>query len=144
MKVIIAGCRTLAVSSGGGLNPNLGNLEEVIRASRFPVSEVVSGTADGADRLGELWAATHGIAVKRFYPDWAGLGKKAGPVRNGQMVAYADALIALWDGVSRGTADILQQAGRKMASHPFLIFVHRLDDPILPSLADRKLSWLTN
>jgi hypothetical protein len=68
------------------------------------VTQVVSGTARGVDRLGERWAREHGIRVTRFQPDWLNHGKSAGFRRNQEMADYADALIALWDGQSRGTA----------------------------------------
>lgn len=85
MKVIIAGTRL-------GCPYKL--LCDVIDDSGFEITEVVSGTAKGVDRLGEYWAAQHGIPIKQFYPDW-GAGKKAGIVRNMHMGTYADALIAI-------------------------------------------------
>jgi hypothetical protein len=74
------------------------------------VTEVVCGDATGADSLGERWANAKGIPVKHFPADWDGLGKKAGLVRNGQMAAYGTALLAFWDGRSRGTADMIEKA----------------------------------
>ncbi|MOA29428.1 hypothetical protein D3C78_1504400 [compost metagenome] len=53
------------------------------------------------------------MGVKRFIPDWDGLGKKAGHVRNREMGDYADALVALWDGTSKGTAGMVEYAKKK-------------------------------
>ena len=71
---------------------------------------IVSGTARGADQLGERYAAERGYQVERFPADWENDGKAAGPIRNAQMAAYADALVAFWDGRSRGTKDMIERA----------------------------------
>jgi hypothetical protein len=77
------------------------------------ITEVVSGGARGVDRLGEQWAKESNIPIKQFIPDWDGLGKKAGHVRNREMGDYADALIALWDGESKGTKGMIEYAQKK-------------------------------
>ena len=71
---------------------------------------IVSGTARGADRQGERYAAERGYRVERFPADWDRDGIAAGPIRNGQMAAHADALVAFWDGKSRGTRDMIEKA----------------------------------
>lgn len=50
--------------------------------------EVVSGHADGADTLGELYAKKHNINLKTFPADWSNYGRAAGPIRNKQMIDY--------------------------------------------------------
>ena len=77
------------------------------------ITQVVSGTARGVDRLGERWAREHGIRVARFPADWLNHGTSAGFRRNQEMANYADALIALWDGQSRGTANMIDLARRR-------------------------------
>ena len=78
--------------------------------------EIISGTARGADKLGEQFAKEFGLKVKRFIPDWNGLGKRAGYVRNAEMAKYAvqdnnfGVLIAFWDGVSKGTKHMIDLA----------------------------------
>ncbi len=74
----------------------------------LPITEVVSGGAKGADEFGEAWAASRGVPVERFPADWAAYGKAAGPMRNAEMAAYADALIAFPGG--RGTASMINLA----------------------------------
>lgn len=102
MKVIIAGSRTIR---------NYYEVSQAIQDSGFKVTEVVSGGAAGVDLLGEEWARYNGyIPVRRFPADWTKHGKAAGPIRNGEMAAYADALIEIHDGESRGTADMIRQA----------------------------------
>lgn len=104
MKVIIAGSRTI------------GSLEEVvaaIKASGFDITEVVCGGAQGVDQLGKFWAYNAGIPTKQFNAHWNEHGKAAGPIRNREMAAYADALILVWDGQSKGSANMLAEAERK-------------------------------
>ena len=74
---------------------------------------IISGTARGADTLGERYAQERGYAVERFPADWEHAGKSAGFIRNAQMASIADALIAFWDGQSRGTAHMIDQARQK-------------------------------
>ena len=74
--------------------------------------EIVSGTAAGADTLGERYAEEKGYPVKRFPADWKRYGRGAGYKRNAQMAAYADALIAFYAG-SSGTKHMIETATKK-------------------------------
>ena len=75
--------------------------------------EIVCGKARGADTLGETWAKKSHVGVKYFPADWDRYGKSAGYRRNGEMAEYGDALIAFWDGVSKGTAHMINLATEK-------------------------------
>lgn len=72
----------------------------------WKVSEIVSGRANGVDKLGEQLAILEGIPVKHFLPDWS-KGKRAGFVRNVEMAHYADRLLAIWDKNSTGTRHMI-------------------------------------
>lgn len=74
---------------------------------------VVSGGARGADLYGEMFARMSGIPVARFPADWAKHGRAAGPIRNAEMAEYADALLAFWDGESRGTKNMIETMRRE-------------------------------
>lgn len=74
------------------------------------VYEIVSGGAEGVDQFGERWAEEYDCDVTRFEPDWEEYGNAAGPIRNGQMAKYADKLVAVWDGESAGTRDMIDKA----------------------------------
>jgi hypothetical protein len=74
---------------------------------------VISGHASGADSLGEKFAADHNLQCELFPADWEHHGKAAGPIRNAKMAEVADALIAFWDGQSRGTKSMIDLAKRK-------------------------------
>lgn len=102
MRVIIAG--------GRDIKRSVGLIYKAVNKSGFDIGEVVSGCANGVDTLGEEFAALQGIPVKQFPADWVRYGKSAGYIRNRQMAEYADALIAVWDGQSRGTANMIKTA----------------------------------
>jgi hypothetical protein len=72
----------------------------------YPISEVVSGCADGVDHIGICWAKVNKIPIKRFpvtKADWNKHGKSAGHIRNRAMGDYADRLVAFWDYRTPGT-----------------------------------------
>ena len=73
-------------------------------------STIVSGGAPGVDSAAEQAAVTRGLKTLIFPADWDGLGRKAGPIRNSQIVAHADRLVAFWDGDSHGTVNAVLQA----------------------------------
>ena len=89
----------------------------------IPNMEIVSGTANGADKLGERYAKEYGIKVKQFPADWDLYGKSAGYKRNEQMAIYAKenngVLIAFWDKVSKGTGYMINLAKK----HGLRVFV---------------------
>jgi hypothetical protein len=74
---------------------------------------IVSGTAKGADQLGERYAKDRGYKVERYPADWDKYGKSAGYLRNAQMADNAEALVAFWDGESRGTRHMIDLAEEK-------------------------------
>ena len=115
MKVIIAGSRTITDCT---------IVSEAISKAGFDITEIVSGGAVGVDRCGEWYAAHHNIPIKRFLADWRRYGRKAGPIRNGQMADYADALVAVWDGASTGTKNMIELAER----NGLKVFVHNANE----------------
>lgn len=106
MKLIIAGTRTF---------DNYKLLKESVlkNVNISDIEEIVSGTAKGADSLGELFAFENDIPVKRFPANWDKYGKSAGYRRNVEMAEYGDTLIAFWDGVSKGTLHMINIAKNK-------------------------------
>lgn len=73
---------------------------------------VISGTAKGADSLGEMYAKDRGYEVERYPADWDTFGKRAGYIRNAKMADIGDALIAFWNG-SAGTGHMIDLAKQK-------------------------------
>ena len=68
---------------------------------------VISGGARGADKLAERYAKEKGIDCRVIEADWGRLGKKAGYLRNKVMREEGQALLAFWDGQSRGTSHMI-------------------------------------
>ena len=71
---------------------------------------IVSGHAKGADALGEHYAVEENLKVRLFPADWDTYGKAAGYRRNVQMADFSEALIAFWDGESKGTKHMIDIA----------------------------------
>lgn len=109
MKLIIAGSRRIEVSSYC-IRDILINYDidcTVIESEVLDViTEIVSGGADGIDRCGEKLASKYHIPLKKFPTGWETHGKAAVPIRNRQMAEYADALLLIWDGESKGSANM--------------------------------------
>jgi hypothetical protein len=106
MKVIIAGSR------------NFNDYDKLFQVCTRTLLnkneiEIVSGTANGADKLGEKFAIDNGYSLKKFPANWEKFGIKAGSKRNAEMGEYADGLIAFWDGKSKGTKNMIALAKRK-------------------------------
>ena len=101
MKVIIAGSRGIT------------DYHEVIWAMQgayfhsIDPTEIVCGEARGVDKLGKRYGNDRHLPVTSFYPEWDKFGLSAGNIRNIQMGNYADALVAIWDGSSRGTKQMI-------------------------------------
>ncbi len=77
---------------------------------RKPITCIVSGGAKGADSLGEKWAKENNIETLIFIPEWDKYGKKAGFLRNEDIIKNSDAVVAIWDEVSKGTAHSISLA----------------------------------
>ena len=103
MRTVIAGGRNV-------FDPKI--LEEAIANCGWTITTVLCGGATGADYLGKKWAEANNIPVEEFVADWATYSRAAGMHRNAQMAESADALIALWDSESKGTANMLTNARR--------------------------------
>lgn len=67
------------------------------------ISKIISGGAIGADKLAERYAKEHDISLVIFKLDWNTYGKSAGVIRNKTIVENSDAIVAFWDGESKGT-----------------------------------------
>lgn len=112
MKTIIAGSRTIV---------DYELVKQAIQQSQFEITEVISGNAPGPDRLGIRWATENKIPYKIFHANWNSFGRAAGILRNKQMGDYSDALIAIWDGTSRGTKHMIEYATQNGLN----VFVYR-------------------
>ncbi len=102
MKVIIAGPRHLTDHSIYGPI-----VQKAIVDSGFNLTELNHGGAKGIDSIAHNIGLTSGMMIRPFDAYWFKHGKAAGPIRNREMADYSDALIAIWDGESQGTRDMV-------------------------------------
>lgn len=112
--------RTIIAGSRGCKDPQV--LRQAILRVPWPISVVISGGAPGADLLGEAWAREAGLPLEVYPAPWGKMGKAAGRWRNTQMLQVADALVALWDGQSPGTAHMIRiatAAGKPVLVHHY-------------------------
>lgn len=113
MKCIIAGSRTIT-------DYRLVVKAFILSGFAAQVTEIVSGHAartqvngawmDTIDRLGERLAVEFRLGLTVMPAEWDKFGRGAGPIRNVAMAEYADALVAIWDGKSNGTAHMIRTA----------------------------------
>lgn len=115
MKIIIAGSRDIV---------DYKIVEDAVRESGWldGKTEIVSGMARGVDMLAVEYAQANHLPLYRFPAYWNKYGKGAGYVRNREMANFADALVAVWDGKSRGTKMMIETANRI----GLLVFVKQL------------------
>jgi hypothetical protein len=111
MRVIIGGSKSVSSPEA---------MDEAIARSGFAITSVITGNSRGADTLAAAWARTHGIPVEVVIPDWHSYGGRADHIRNAEIVARAHGCIVVWDGFSRGTAGLIDEAKRRAL--PLLIY----------------------
>jgi hypothetical protein len=81
---------------------------------RIKPTEIISGGARGADRVAEVWAKSNSVPITVFTPDWEKNGRRAGVLRNNQMLdTNPDLVLAFWDGLSKGTKHTIDEARRR-------------------------------
>jgi hypothetical protein len=78
-------------------------LEQTLEFYKPYITLVISGAAKGADSLGERWALSNKIKTLIFPANWNEYGKRAGFIRNEDIIQNCDCCVAFWDGVSKGT-----------------------------------------
>ena len=113
LRTIIAGMRDFH---------DYGAVYQAMADAPWWVSVVLSGKATGVDALGEKWARFFQVPVEDYPADWEAYGRAAGPIRNREMASKAEALVAVWDGKSRGTGNMIGEA-RKAGLR---IHIHRV------------------
>lgn len=109
-KVVVAGSRSFNDYDLLKRKMDFYLSDRIDRDREFFNIEIVSGTARGADSLGERYARERGFALKEFPANWNLYGKRAGMIRNKEMRDYADAVVVFWDGKSRGSKNMIELA----------------------------------
>ena len=99
MKLIIAGSRSIEF--------NYEALMHLMLSMIGNPKEIVNGYCPtGIDKAARDMCREHKWGIKYFPANWEDHGKAAGPIRNKEMAEYADALLLIWDGESRGSASM--------------------------------------
>lgn len=110
-SLIIAGSRTVSPTVDDITNALNRTCLPTLICSLTDITEVVCGTAKGADQAGAAWARSLGIAVhyEPISDDLVDrLGRYLAPkMRNRRMAERADGAIVFWDGTSGGSADMV-------------------------------------
>jgi len=105
---------------------------EAIDSAPFNISTVVSGKAVGVDTLGEKWAENNGLPIEEYpFEDYKDENdpRPAPLIRNQAMATNSDALIAVWDGSSSGTENMITEAKKNdLRIHVFRVDTSSLTD----------------
>ena len=96
MKIAIVGSRNVVVH----------NMDKYISEG----DEIVSGGAVGVDACAAEYARQKGLKLTEFLPQYERYGRAAPIMRNREIVNYADAIVAFWDGSSKGTLSVIKYA----------------------------------
>jgi predicted Rossmann fold nucleotide-binding protein DprA/Smf involved in DNA uptake len=84
---------------------------EVLDEYLKDITELISGGADGADKMGARWARKRGIETRVFEPNHKKY-KQAYHHRNRLIAEACDFVVAFWDGSSTGTKYTIDYARR--------------------------------
>jgi len=115
MKLLIAGSRSFN-------DIQLALKHFIDLQKEYQVTEIVSGGAKGADKVGETLAGVFNIPIKRFLPDWDKYSKKAGMLRNIEMGDYCDIALIFWDRKSKGTKHMIEYLNRLEKPYRLITF----------------------
>lgn len=78
-------------------------VNKICKENGYNIVEIISGGAKGADSFAEQYADMHKISKIVFRADWKKFGKRAGFIRNVDIIKECTHCIAFWDGDSHGT-----------------------------------------
>ena len=110
MRVAVIGSRNLYIQNIGKFLPK-------------GTSELLSGGAAGTDESARDYAREQNIPITEYFPDYARYGRSAPIVRNRRILEEADAVVAFWDGESRGTEFGIEYAKKKKKPLSVLIIL---------------------
>ena len=109
-KVVIAGGRSF--QDLGQMTTSMDRLLKAKIAEGHAIT-VISGTAAGADKLGEEYAELRGFDLIQMPAQWDAYGKSAGYRRNVDMADACDGIVVFWDGKSKGSKHMIDIGLRK-------------------------------
>lgn len=71
---------------------------------------IISGGATGVDTMAQRYAQEYNIKMEIYLAEWNKYGKKAGPLRNSQIIKYSTDILAFVSKKSIGTIDTINKA----------------------------------
>lgn len=83
--------------------------------------QIISGGAKGVDSIAEDWAKLNDVDALIFIPQWIKYGKRAGFIRNEDIVKRSNYVIAFWDGKSKGTQHSIELCKRFNIKYKIII-----------------------
>ena len=104
MKLLIAGSRSIKEFD---LSPYITD----------DVDTILTGGADGIDKLAEKYADSHGIEKIIIKPNYTRFSRAAPLKRNEELVRKCDKALVIWDGKSKGskhTADYARKLNKEV------------------------------
>ena len=104
-RVVIAGCRNYFDYAQAKKYIDL-----CLKNIRKQFIIIISGGCRGADMIGLRYATENNMTFEVYNADWIHFGKAAGPLRNRHMAEVCDYVICFWDGKSKGTFSMIQEA----------------------------------
>lgn len=112
MRILVCGGREFS---------NYSFLESVLKQYISPDLFIISGGARGADSMAEYFAKQYDIPISVYKADWSKHGKRAGHIRNQQMLddGKPDCVIAMPGGT--GTKDMIQRS--KLSGVKTIVYV---------------------
>ena len=90
--------------------------------SGWTPTSIVSGGGGAVDEAAEEYAQRNNIPFHLIMAEWDNKGPAAGPIRNREMAEEGQGLIAVWDGVSKGTKNMIDQI-RRLSKPAFVVTV---------------------
>lgn len=128
MRVLVCGTRTF-----GSHAMHIGQMHLALRRLLDQDKLVIiHGGCRGADQMADAWCQDHEVHQVVYRADWDTHGRKAGPIRNSEMLeSGVDLVVAFWDLKSRGTKDTIDKARAK--GIPVEVWHHGASVATLPS-----------
>lgn len=99
--------------------PHLDRVRDLIQGLSVDTI-IVTGGARGVDRCAATAGRARGLQVIEYLAQWDRFGRRAGFLRNEQIVERCDLMAAFWDGSSSGTRHAISLArklGRPVVIH---------------------------
>ncbi len=117
-KLLVCGSRSIADAEWVS-----NQISALVAEKGFSLSDLIliEGGAKGVDAMGKAWAVANGVPVETHKADWARYGRGAGHRRNAEMVAAANYVLILWDGISSGTKNDIDLCKKNYKNYKLVI-----------------------